>query len=158
MLKSSPRASLVTLAAIVALSTGCGGGRDDDRAASTDTAGGTVAPPSSNIALAVSELKLGRHLDAAQRVTDETDDFERRDTVFASVVMSGATPSATLSAVWRFEDGQVIDSTAKMIAPTGESVSSFYITKPDGFPKGKYTVTVLLNGVVAKHADFEVED
>jgi hypothetical protein len=157
MRNSPSRLTIVALAAVATFAAGCGG-RDDDRAASTDTAAGTVAPPSSNLALAVSELKLGRRLDANQRVTDETDDFKGRDTVFASVVMNGATPSATLSAVWRFEDGQVIDSTAKMIAPTGESISSFYITKPDGFPKGKYTVTVLLNGVVAKHADFEVGD
>lgn len=148
------RATLLPLAAAVALAAGCGKG---DRAASTDTAGGTVTPPSSNVALAVREVRIGNKVDANKRVTDETDDFEPRDTIWASVYTNGTTPNATLSAVWRFQDGQLVDSTALNIAPTGDATTEFYVAKPDPWPKGKYTLTVLLNGVEARRKEFEID-
>ena len=151
------RATILPLAALALVATGCGKNDADERAG-TDTAGGTVAPPSSNIALSVAELKLGKRIDASKRITDETDDFKARDTVYAAVITNGAAPGASLDAIWTFQDGQVVDSTRQMISPTGEASSVFFIMKPDGLPKGKYTVRVLLNGVEAKREDFEVDD
>lgn len=152
------RATVASVAAIALLAAGCGKKDADERATSTDTAAGAVAPPSSNIALAVADLKLGKHVDADKRITDETDNFKQRDTVYASVITNGAAPGASLDAIWRFSDGQVVDSTRQMISPTGEAATAFFIMKPDGLPKGKYTVTVLLNGVEAKREEFEVDD
>lgn len=149
------RVTPLALAAAVALVTACGG--KDDRAATTDTAAGTVTPPSSNVALAVREVRIGNKVDANKRVTDESDDFEPRDTIWASVYTNGSTPNATLSAVWRFQDGQLVDSSALNIAPNGDATTEFYIAKPDAWPKGKYTLTVLLNGVEARRKEFEID-
>lgn len=146
------------LATLVLASAACGKKDADEAATSTDTAAGAVAPANANIALAVNDVKLGNRIDTTKRVTNETDDFKRRDTVYASVVTNGAAPGASLDAIWTFEDGQVVDSTRQMIRPQGEVASVFYIMKPDGLPKGKYTVRVLLNGVEARRKEFEVED
>lgn len=148
------RVTVASLAAISLLVAGCGK-KDADERAPTDTAAGTIAP---SAALSVADVRLGKSVDANKRVADETDDFKMRDTVYASVVTNGAASNATLTTIWRFQDGQVVDSTAQTIAPTGEAASAFFIMKPDGLPKGKYTVTVLLNGVEARKKEFEVDD
>ena len=155
MRMTNHRATLASLAAISLLVAACGK-KDADERAPTDTAAGTVAPPAA--ALSVADVRLGKSVDANKRVPDETDDFKMRDTVYASVVTNGAASNATLTTIWRFQDGQLVDSTAQTIAPTGEAASAFFIMKPDGLPKGKYTVTVLLNGVEARKKDFEVDD
>jgi hypothetical protein len=36
-------------------------------------------------------------------------------------------------------------------------VTEFHISKPGGWPKGKYKVEILLNGVAAETEDFEVK-
>ena len=43
------------------------------------------------------------------------------------------------------------------IAPTGKARTEFHISKPDGWPAGKYTVAVSLNGAAAGSKDFEVK-
>ena len=146
------RALVLPLVAVLAMA--CGG---RDERASTDTAAGTVTPPSSNLALAVTDVRIGRRLDSNKRVVVEVDDFEPRDTIWASVITNGTAPNATVSAIWRFENGQVVDSTALNIAPKGDATSEFYIAKADGWPKGRYSLTVLLNGVIARQKEFKID-
>src|SRR5215207_2903519 len=132
------RAWALPFAALVALgATACGKKDADDTAVATDTAAGTVAAaPASN--LAVTDVKLGKAVDASNRVTDETDDFKPKDMIYASVMTSGAAPNAMVHARWTFQDGQVVDSSTQTIAPSGDAATQFHIMKPDGFPKGKY--------------------
>ena len=146
------RATVV--AALLLVSAAACGKKDADEGAPAGTAAGTTPAA----AVSVTDVKLGKAVDANQRVTDETDDFKPSDMIYASVMTSGASPNTTLQARWTFQDGQVIDSTTQSIAPTGDAVTTFHIMKPDGFPKGKYKVTVLLNGAEAKSKEFEVGD
>lgn len=129
--------------------------RGDDRADREigDTAGGTVTQP----ALSVTDVKLGKNVDANMRVTEETDDFGRNDRIYASVETQGTAASATLTARWTFEDGQVVDETTQQIAPTGSAVTEFHISQAGGLPAGKYRVTILLNGSEVESEEFEVK-
>lgn len=43
-----------------------------------------------------------------------------------------------------------MDETEQTIAPTGESATEFHISKPDGWPAGKYRVEILLNGATVQ--------
>ena len=146
------------LASLLVVSAACGK-KDADRAA--DTAGigpaATVPAPGPATAVAVSDVRLGKSLDANRRVADDTDDFDPNDTIYASVLTSGASPGTALHARWTFVDGQLVDSTTQSISPNGDAATEFHISKPGGFPKGKYKLTVLLNGTEAKTKDFEVE-
>lgn len=151
------RTHILRAAALATMAAGALACGKKDKGAATDTAAGSVVPPSANIALAVNDVKLGKHVDANKKVTDETDDFDVRDTVWASVYTNGTAPNATLSAVWRYEKGQLVDSTALNITPTGDATTEFFIAKPDPWPKGKYTLTVLLNGVEAKRKEFKID-
>jgi hypothetical protein len=104
----------------------------------------------------VSGLVLGNAIDADKRVTSPTTTFATGDTIYATVVSDGASPSVTLSARFTFEDGQVVNETTQEIAPTGPATSEFHISNPDGWPVGKYKVEVTANGAPAGSADFEV--
>jgi hypothetical protein len=74
------------------------------------------------------------------------------------VFTSGSSPSAELKTRFTFQDGQVVDETTRTIAPTGQAVTEFHISKPDGFPVGKYRVEVFVNGAPAATKEFEVKN
>jgi hypothetical protein len=57
---------------------------------------------------------------------------------------------------WTFEDGQVVKEDSRSIAPSGTEATEFHISKPSGWPKGKYTLTVSVGGST-ESKDFEVK-
>jgi hypothetical protein len=65
-------------------------------------------------------------------------------------------PSTSLMARWKYEDGQTVHEETQAIAPTGLATTEFHVSKPDGWPKGGYTVVILLDGVPVKTATFRV--
>ena len=67
-----------------------------------------------------------------------------------------AAPSASLKARWTFQDGQVIEETEQVISPTGDAATEFHISKPDGWPAGKYRLEILMNGEPIQTKEFEV--
>jgi hypothetical protein len=125
-----------------------------------DTGTDTAATPGTTTtaeALSVTGVDLGRTIDANSRVTYKTDDFKPNDTIYASVATTGTSPNATLSARWTYQDGQVVDTTSRAIAPAGAAATEFHISKPSGFPKGNYKVEIMLNGASVQSKDFKVE-
>jgi hypothetical protein len=115
-------------------STGCKKGSEST--ASRDV--GTVSAGE----VRISNVELGRRVGADRRIADETDTFSSRDTIYASIITNGSAPSATITARWTFEDGQVVKEDSRTIAPSGTEATEFHISKPSGWPKGKYKLTV----------------
>jgi hypothetical protein len=147
------RTALGGLCLALALVTyGCGDRGDDAR---TDTAGGAVAADAS--VLDVADVSLGKSIDANRRIANETDDFARRDTVYAVVRTTGTASNATLTGRFMFEDGQVVSERSETISPSGEAYTEFHVSQPGGLPAGKYTFIVLLNGGEAERTEFEVK-
>ena len=106
--------------------------------------------------LAIAEIQLGRRLAPDKRVADATDRFSPRDTIYAVAVTQGSSPNATVTARWTYEDGgQVVKEDSRSIAPSGTEATEFHISKPGGWPKGKYRVTLTLGGST-QTKDFEV--
>lgn len=143
------------LTAAVPLAAACGA--DEEPAAELD-----VPPAAEEVAtqpLSVSEVDLGKSIDAEMRVSDndDTDDFAPADTIYVSVETTGTATGSTLTARWTYEDGQVVDESSQTISPTGPAVTEFHISKPDGFPAGAYQVEILLNGTSVETKDFDVE-
>jgi hypothetical protein len=126
---------------------------------STDTAAtttpGTTMTPAQPVS--VTGVQLGKAVGADNKVTSETDDFKPNDTIYASVATDGVAQNATLSARWTYQDGQVVDTTSRAIAPAGAAATEFHISKPSGFPKGKYKVEIMLNGTTTQSKDFKVD-
>jgi hypothetical protein len=124
-----------------------------DKGGTIETASGTAAAT----AVGVTDLKLGRGLGADKKLADETDEFRPADVIYAVVQTRGAAPNTALLARWIYEDGQVVDESTRNIAASGDDVTEFHISKPSGWPKGKYTVQILLNGAPVDSEDFEVK-
>jgi len=114
------------------------------------------APAPMAAAVSVGDITLGSALNADKTVTAAATTFKPTDTIYAAVRTDGTSTGATLAAKWTFEDGQTVHQESLSIAPTGPTVTEFHITKPDGWPAGKYKVEISLNGNPAGSRDFEV--
>ena len=126
-----------------------------DNAVDTQTAAGAVVDTAAHAAM-VTDVALGRHVGADKRVTDATTDFSPKDSVFASVHTTG-NRSMKITARWTYQDGQVVDEHSETISPRGDAYTEFHIVKPSGWPAGKYTLHVLLDGNEAQTKDFTVK-
>jgi hypothetical protein len=115
-----------------------------------------TAPPAAASPVKVDDIDVGRSLAADKSIAEKTDNFRPADTVYVAVKTSGAAPSATLAAHFRFGEQPVSDST-QTIAPRGPEVTEFHVSKPDGWPTGDYQVEILLNGVSAGKESFKVQ-
>jgi hypothetical protein len=149
----NPRHHAVLLLALSALALpGCKkGGTDTASTATSDTSANAAT------ALKLSEVQLGRHLSANKQVSDQTDQFSPKDTIYAVAVTQGSAPSATVNVRWTYKDGgQVVKEDSRSIAPNGTEATEFHISKPSGWPKGKYQVTLTMNGST-ETKDFEVK-
>lgn len=147
---TQPKAQLIAFASFALFVAAACAKREQ---AQVDSAAGSVAPNN----VSVTDIDIGRHIGADKTITDKTDDFARGDTIYAVVSTSGSAPSATLEAKWTFEDGQVVGQQTETIAPSGPAVTEFHISKPGGFPAGKYKVEIMLNGSPSGSKDFTVK-
>jgi hypothetical protein len=124
---------------------------------SSETASTGTATTSTASELKISDVQLGRRLSADKRVADATDKFSPKDTIYVVAVTEGSSPNATVNARWTYQDGgQVVKEDSRTIAPNGTEATEFHISKPSGWPKGKYQVTVTMNGST-QSKDFEVK-
>ena len=103
----------------------------------------------------VSNIEIGRGIGADKRVTDPTSSFKPDDTIYAAVVTNGTAP-AEIKARWTYQDGQVVDESVQPISRNGTESSEFHVQKADGWPAGKYTLEVFVNGASAGTKQFEV--
>jgi hypothetical protein len=115
-----------------------------------------AAPAPAAPAFTVTAMELGNQIGADKRITQQITAFAPTDTIYLSVVTSGSTPSATLTAKWIYQDGQVVNESTQTITPTGPAATEFHISKPDGWPAGTYKVEVSLNGRSTGTKEFEV--
>jgi len=148
--RSSVRIAALSVVALLAL--GACGKKADQTA--TQTSGGAIAPATS---LQVADVTLGRSVSGDKRIADQTDTFAARDTIFASIHTTGTTQNANVAARWTFQDGQVVSESTETISPTGDAYTEFHVFKPSGWPAGKYTVHVLVNGQEVQTKDFTVK-
>jgi hypothetical protein len=51
----------------------------------------------------------------------------------------------------------VVDESSRNISASGDDVTEFHISKPSGWPTGRYKVQILLNGTPVESEDFEVK-
>jgi len=102
----------------------------------------------------VSSVDLGNAVGADNKVTMASTTFATKDTIHASVATDGS--GGKLNAKWTYQDGQTVDSQDKDVA-AGPQTTDFSISKPDGWPAGKYKVEISLDGSVVQSRDFEVK-
>jgi hypothetical protein len=143
--------------AVLAGTAGCKKDRGEDTG---NTGAGTTPPPppttTTAAPVAVTALNVGKSVGPDKRVTTEVTQFARTDTIYASVQTSG-TGNASVRAHWTYEDGQTVSDTTHTIAAGGAEATEFHISKPDGWPAGRYKVEVSVNGTIAQSKEFTVQ-
>ena len=138
--------SMVVLAALVG---GCG--------KKTETKPAPAAAPTAT----VTALDLGNSVGADNRVATPATTFAPKDTIYASVTTRTSDAMATvpgkLAARWTFQDGQTVHEESRDLSLTGDGTTAFQVSKPDGFPVGRYKVEISLDGSVVQSKEFEVK-
>jgi hypothetical protein len=105
----------------------------------------------------VTAVDLGRSVNSDRTIRDAGDIFSPRDTIYASV-QTETLGGATLKVRWTFEDGQVVDSVTEKVPSSGGIIrTEFHVSKPDGWPVGKYHLEVSLDGSAAGVKEFTVK-
>jgi len=118
--------------------------------------GNTANNTAGTAGVRVTDVTLGRSVGGDKAIIDRTDTFKPNDTIYASVATEGSGPSVTLRARWSFEDGQLVDESTRAIAPNNRERTEFHISKPDGWPAGKYKLEVFLDDQPAETKSFDV--
>ena len=115
----------------------------------------TVAP--TPVPFKVTTIDLGKSIGDDKKVKEATATFGPKDTIYASIASEGVAPKVTLKARWTYgEKGQLVNEETRDLSPTGPAVTEFHITKPSGWPAGKYKVEVSADGNLAMSKEFEV--
>ena len=150
------------IAAVLATVVACSkrdAGETFDSAAGVATSGASTAAAATQSALTVVNVDLGKHLQADKDVSDDTDTFAKRDTVYASVLTSGIEPEGQKSNIvgrWSFPDGTNVDEKAQGIAE-GSNRIAFFLTRPNGLVAGKYTFRVLVDDREVRSKEFTIQ-
>ena len=121
----------------------------------------TPAPVATTSTAMVSGVDLGNAVGADMRVTAPMTSFATSDTIYAAVATNTSDPAATvpgkLGVKWTHVDsGQTVHEETKDISFAGDGVTNFQISKPDGWPTGKYRVEIMLDGTTVQTRDFDV--
>jgi hypothetical protein len=106
----------------------------------------------------VSDIQIGKSIGTDKKVSNSTTTFAPTDTMYVSVITDGAAKDARITAKWMFNGTKVVKQDSTTISPTGgTNATEFHIDKKTAWPKGKYTVEVMLNGTSAGTKDLEVK-
>jgi len=122
----------------------------------TDSAAGAIEN-NMRTALSVIDVDMGRHVDTERRISDKTDDFAPSDTIYASVHTSGTATSSPVVGRWTYEDGTLLDEKTDNVTTNGDARTVFFIAKPSGLARGKYTLHVLVDGKEVRSKGVDVK-
>jgi hypothetical protein len=143
---------LVTLFVLV----GCA---KTEEPAATPPPAAEPAPPPPPAGVTVSNINLGKSIDADKKVAAPLDTFAKGDTIYAAVDTVGSGP-ATLKAKWTYtKGGQVtlVNEEPQTITATGPTTSEFHVSKPGGWAPGDYMVEIFVDDKSAGTKTFTVK-
>ena len=120
------------------------------------------APAPMAATASVNNVDLGNAVGADMRVTAPMSTFAPKDTIYAAVTTGTSDPAASvagkLGAKWTHMDSnQTVHEETKDLTFAGDGVTDFQISKPDGWPTGKYKLEIMLDGAVVQTREFEVK-
>lgn len=108
----------------------------------------------------ITDVKLGNALDPDGKLAQAKTTFAPMDNVVVAIYTAGSDDGAMAKGMvgtrWRDQDGKVVHEESKDFDVTGTGVSTFQIGKMDGWPLGRYTIEISLDGQPAMSREFEV--
>jgi hypothetical protein len=159
MIRTNSRAVAIATALILAGTLAACKKKDETTLTDTTSLGTTTATVAIDTTpVRVSDIQVGKSVGTDKKVGNQTTSFGVRDTMFVAVVTEGAAKDAKLTTRWTYNGKQVVKELNETVSTTGgEAVTDFHVEKKTAWPKGKYQVEVLLNGVSAGTKDLEVK-
>lgn len=125
--------------------------------AAADGASTAGAPPvSTDRRLHVTAVDVGKSVGTDNRVTTAATAFDRNDTIYVSVATDGSGGNIPVTAKWTYQDGEVVDTETRTVANAGPAVTAFRVSKPEGWPTGRYQVQISVSDEVVATRDFAV--
>ena len=106
--------------------------------------------------LRVSDIQVGRSLNADNSVRDHAISFAPRDSIYVSVLTEGK-GKATLSIRFTL-GGRVLNEPKREVAYTDSAATDFGLQTGWGFPVGQYTAEVFMDGQSVGVRKFRVEE
>lgn len=117
-----------------------------------------AAPAPAAPVTTVTSVTLANVLGGDGKIAAASTVFAPKDTIYAAVVTnSTGGGAATIAAKWTFGDGTPVNSSEQKIEANGVVTTTFHISKPDGWPVGKYAVAISVDGKPATTSTFEVK-
>lgn len=104
--------------------------------------------------LQVDTIQLGRSLNPDSSVAVHATTFDRKDTVYVSVLTSAA-GSGTIAVKWMYQ-GRVIDEPQRPVSYREAAATEFHLVNSNGFPSGQYSVEVIVDGKSVGVRNFNV--
>jgi hypothetical protein len=159
MLRQKTRIGVLTIAVLAFATLAACNKKNDNTVTDTTALGTTTATVAVDTApIHVSDIQVGKGIGSDKKVSDQTTSFGVRDTMYVAVITDGAARDAKVTAKWTFNGKQLVKEDSQTISPTGgTNVTEFHVDKKTAWPKGKYVVEVLLNGISAGTKDLEVK-
>ncbi len=158
-MRTTKRAAALASALIFSIAVAACGKKNEGTVIDTTAAGTQSATVSVDTTpIRVSDIQVGKSVGTDNKVGNQTTTFGVRDTMYVAVITDGAAKDAKISTKWMYNGTKVVDTSTQTISPTGgTNATEFHIDKKTAWPKGKYTVEVILNGVSAGTKDVEVK-
>ena len=118
-----------------------------------------MQPAPSAMPVTVIAVDLGTAVGADNKVASSMTTFAAKDTIYAAVTTDGSANNTALAAKWMFAGTppMTVNEESKTLNTTGPATTEFHISKPDGFPVGKYRVEITLDGAVVQSRELEVK-
>jgi hypothetical protein len=107
-------------------------------------------------ALSVTSVTVG-NTDAADQSVAPVAMLGTKDKIVVSVKTSGTANNVTVGAKLTYQDGQVAGEQSATLNATDTGTTNVEFTKPSGWPAGKYTADVTVDGKSAGSQQFEVK-
>lgn len=127
----------------------------DTSAVSTQSATPQMPVPSAP-AVTVAKVDLGRAVGSDLSVTIPSRSFKPGDTIYAAITAEGHARNVALKLRWRYQDGSVVNTTTQIVQVSDHGVTDFHISNAAGWPPGKYSVEVMLDGKTIRTVEFTV--
>ena len=119
-----------------------------------------AAPATAPAGTTFTSVELGNGVNASGNALNgaPTTTFSPKDTIYALVTTSSASAApATIGARWTFDGSTLVNESNHQVTAAGSQVTEFHISKPDGWPAGKYSVAISIDGKQVGSKDFEVK-
>jgi hypothetical protein len=105
--------------------------------------------------LRVTDVQLGRSVNADSSIANPTASFTPRDTIYLSVSTAGV-GSGTISVRWKYQE-RVVDEPKRKVSYRDLAATDFSLKSVAGFPPGEYSAEVFLDGQPVGTKTFRVE-